>query len=164
MWYHFCSSTASEDLALLKYRNLLILLQQCGAEGTNLSNISHWSRSSENEMLQVSFFCFSCCNYWLSCVQMLADRVMRPNIRLTADAVREGRFITLLLDETTDVSNVSHIVFYIRLVHRGQTHTYFGAVQELGSKKDMKSIKLELEKYIACKLLCCQVVSYNVVL
>lgn len=67
---------------------------------------------------------------------------------LVQQAIQERRFITLLLDETTDAANICQLVVHLRFSLHGNMYSFFGGMKPLGIKKDQKAITTSVEEFI----------------
>jgi hypothetical protein len=66
-------------------------------------------------------------------------------------AIDAGRFVALLLDETTDSSNKAQLVVHLNWVLEGEFHTHFEHLLEIPLRKTAVAIDEVVVKYLKGK-------------
>ena len=65
---------------------------------------------------------------------------MEQNLLLLREALSKQRFITLLLDETTDISNTAQLAVHIQFYLNGNFYSFFGQLLPLGAEQTTPAI------------------------
>lgn len=77
----------------------------------------------------------------------MADQIRKQNGHLIQEALENDRFVSFLLDETTDVSNIGQLVVHIRIALRGKLYHHFGEMIPLSTRKTAKAIRSHMHSF-----------------
>lgn len=128
-------SVAKHGRAIAEVFEQLDLLRLCSAPDVPAAS-SYKTYHIEDEILQVSslFLISVCFNNFMPfvCFQVISLQVQSRVQNDVAAALRDDRFISILLDESTDAGNISQLGITYRIAHFGEVTQMFAALIPMG--------------------------------
>lgn len=84
---------------------------------------------------------------------MLSIQIEKEHEDFIKKVISEGRFVALLLDETTDCTNIAQLVVHLRIVYRGELRTFFYKMIELTGSQTSEALVRVVVNFLSGKII-----------